>query len=304
MSKRLEGKVAVVTGAGQGVGRAYAHALSAEGASVIVNDLARPGQDSTAEAVAAEIVQAGGKAAANHESVTDFDGAARMMASAVASFGRLDILIANAGIIRPANLHEAAESEWADVMAVHANGTFNCIRHAAPLMIEQDGGSIITTGDITTDLFYPRIAAYRAAKAAIVVLTKYAAAELGEFNINANAVMPGATATTMAATFFGSLDDKLDSFLGDVKSRDELPEDAHLDEPAPPETVPPIGVFLCTDEGREITGRSFQMNGTDVGVVATSSEITYLHTDNERWTTDELAAKVPGWLGEVPSTLA
>jgi NAD(P)-dependent dehydrogenase (short-subunit alcohol dehydrogenase family) len=305
MNRRLEGKVAVVTGAGRGVGRAYAHALAAEGARVVVNDLGanvdgQDGQPVPADQVVAEIEQAGGSAVANYDSVAEFDAAGRIMEAAIQAFGRMDILVANAGIIRPKYLYEAYPADWTDVLGVHANGTFFCARQAIPHIASQGAGTIITTGDITQDLYYPRIGAYRAAKAAIVVLTIHLAHELREFGINVNAVMPGATATRMAERFFTSLEDKIDSFLDDVKAKDQ-PASGELAPPAAPETVPPLGVYLCTDEGHGITGRQFRMNGTRIGVVTTLAETSFLETDAENWTTDALVERVPAWLEGVPS---
>ena len=302
MSERLDGKVAVVTGAGRGVGRAYAHALAAAGAAVVVNDVAAA-EGSPAADVAAEIEAAGGRAIANTDSVADFEATAAMMGSAVEAFGRLDIVVANAGIIRPTYIVDATESDWADVLAVHANGTFNCIRHAAPQMIEQgEGGTIITTGDIATELWFPRISSYRAAKAAIVVLTQHAANELRQHDINVNSVMPGATETRMSGTFFQSLDDRLDSFLSDIQRTAASGSDSS-GEIASPDTVPPLGVYLCTEEGRRFTGFSFQMSGPNVGVVSPHAEAEYIAPGEGAWTTEELAERVPGLL-EGKRTLA
>ncbi len=296
---RLAGKVAVVTGAGRGIGRAYAHALAAEGAAIVVNDI--PGRDgSPADEVVAEIEAAGGRAVANHDSVTDFAGAEQMMRAAQENFGRLDILIANAGISRPAWITEASESDWADVLAVHGNGTFNCIRHAAPLIAQQGGGTIITTGDVTTDLHFPRLAAYRAAKAAIAVLTLYAAHELAEKGINVNSIMPGATDTRMQRAFYDSLGSELDSFRRRA-SLSYQGEERNAAPTAPPESVPPLGVFLCSDAGRRITGRLFALHREDVRVVVSHTEVLVISPESGTFSVDELERRVPGWLAPAPA---
>ncbi|WP_433207293.1 SDR family NAD(P)-dependent oxidoreductase [Nocardia sp. CA-107356] len=297
MSKRLDGKVAVVTGAGRGIGRAYAHALAAEGAKIVVNDLGAAvdgsgREESSAAAVAREIVAGGGQAVADTHSVADFDSAEMIMQTAVSAFGRLDILVANAGNIRMAALHESSRGDWQDVMAVHADGTFNCVRHAAPLMRENGGGTIITTGDLAQGFYYPKLGSYRAAKAAILVVTLYAAHELSQFGINVNSVFPGTTSTRMAEAFFDGLDDK-ESFYADAKEHFQADSEAAAAEP---ETVPPIGVYLCTDEGRPITGRSFVMDGPDIGLCTTTSDLSFIAPSTGTWTTEELIARIPEWL--------
>jgi NAD(P)-dependent dehydrogenase (short-subunit alcohol dehydrogenase family) len=297
VSRALEGKVAIVTGAGRGVGRAYAHALAREGAAVVVNDLpARNGAASSAAAVVAEIEAFGGRAVANHASVADFEHARGIVENAIEAFGAIDILIANAGNMRPAFLREASESDWAEVMAVHANGTFNTARHAAERMIEASGGSIVTTGDLSTDLMFPRDGAYRAAKAAIAVFTLYLADELRDHNINVNSIMPGATETRMMRTYFESLGDAREAFLSAVRERyqGEATEGAR---PATPESVPPLGVYLCTDAARQITGRLFALKHSTIRVFAPSGEVSSLQRDDDQlWTTDALGAAVPAWL--------
>ncbi|MFE3026529.1 SDR family NAD(P)-dependent oxidoreductase [Nocardia tengchongensis] len=296
MSKRLNGKVAVVTGAGRGIGRAYAHALAAEGAKIVVNDLGAAvdgsgREESSAAAVAREIVELGGEAVPDTHSVADFDGAEQIMRTAVSTFGRLDILVANAGNIRMAQLHESSAADWRDVMAVHADGTFHCIRHAVPLMLEH-GGTIITTGDLSQGFHYPQLGAYRAAKAAIMVATLTAAHELKQHGINVNSVFPGTTSTRMAEAFFDGLDDK-EGFYADAKEHFQADSEAAAAEP---ETVPPVGVYLCTDEGRSITGRSFVMDGTGIGLCTTTSELSFIAPNTAAWTTEELIARIPEWL--------
>jgi NAD(P)-dependent dehydrogenase (short-subunit alcohol dehydrogenase family) len=305
MSGALDGKVAVVTGGGRGVGRAYAHALAGEGVAVVVNDLAdRGGGASPAQTVAAEIEAAGGRAVASLGSVADFAYAEAMVQTAIDSFGRLDILIANAGIVRPTVLHEGTEGDWADVFAVHANGTFNSVRHAAPRMIETGGGSIITTGDLSTDLMFPREASYRAAKAAIAVFTLYSAEELREHNINVNSIMPGATETRMMRAYFDSLGDDREAFLARVRER-YATEGTAGSKPATPESVPPLGVYLCTDGARHITGRLFNLKHSTIRVFTPGGEVSSIHRDDdELWSTEALSHAVPAWLEGLAAPVA
>jgi NAD(P)-dependent dehydrogenase (short-subunit alcohol dehydrogenase family) len=298
VSGRLDGKVAVVTGSGRGVGRAYALALAREGASVVVNDLkAGEGGPSPADDVLAELTSIGARAVADYADVTDPSAVQAMMDTAVGAFGGLDIVIANAGIIQPQSVEEMSGTDWAKVMAVHVNGTFNCVHSAAPLMRQRGGGSLLTTGSIATELIFPGLASYRAAKAAIVVLTNYAADEFRRANINVNSIMPGATVTRMSQRFYESLGTNR-GFLESVQRREQQGSGDAIPQAAPPDTVPPLGVFLCTDAGRHITGQAFQLSGVRIGLVQTSSVLTFLDPDDEHWTIDALARRFPAWLAE------
>ncbi|MCM3923771.1 SDR family NAD(P)-dependent oxidoreductase [Frankia sp. AiPs1] len=297
-----------MTGAGRGVGAAYARALAAEGAKVVVNDLPASADrtPTSAQSVVAEIEATGGIAVAHHDSVADFDGARRVVQTAIERFGRLDILIANAAIIRPRFLRDADEHDWTDVLAVATHGTFHSLRHSVPHLIEAGGGTIIVTGDLVTDVHFPRNAAYRAAKAANAVLASYAAEELRPFGISVNAVNPGATATALHDDYVASLVDHAKSFRAELGTR-VAAVGAALPPPAAPETVPPLGIYLCTEEGRRITGRAFQLNGTSIGVATTRTEISYLDPDVDvpaGWSTAALAARLPAWLAGGPGAAA
>jgi 3-oxoacyl-[acyl-carrier protein] reductase len=294
----LDGKVAVVTGSGRGIGRAYALALAREGASIVINDLrAGEGEPSPAGDVLAELNGLGAEAVVDHADVTDPAAIQALMETAVEAFGGVDIVIANAGIIQPESVEEMSGADWAKVIAVHVNGTFNCIHAAAPLMRRRGGGSIITTGSIATELMFPGLASYRAAKAAIVVLTNYAADEFREANINVNSIMPGATVTRMSQRFYESLGTNRE-FLESVERREQQGSGDATPQAAPPETVPPLGVFLCTEAGRHVTGQAFQLSGVRIGLVKTSSEFTFLDPDEEHWTIDSLTRRFPAWLAE------
>jgi NAD(P)-dependent dehydrogenase (short-subunit alcohol dehydrogenase family) len=303
---RLVGKVAVVTGAGRGIGRAYAHALAAEGAAIVVNDLASP-SESPAAAVAAEIIDSGGRATVSEASVADFAETASVMETAVEQFGRLDILIANAGNSHPATITDASADDWASTIAVHVNGTFNCVHHAAPLIAKQGGGTIITTGDITTGLYFPRSAAYRSSKAAIAVLTLYAAHELAEAHINVNSIMPPATDTRMMHTFFESLGDDLDDFMKRPRRAYGGPisegPSAGSSSAVAPERVPPFGVYLCTDAGRSVTGRLFKLYREAVRLVISEESTSELDPEGDSFSLDELERRVPDWLADAPSAI-
>src|SRR2546428_846989 len=204
MAKRLEGRAAVGTGAGRGIGRAIAELLAAEGAAVVVNDLgAEVDGRGASRRVADEVVDAirarGGRAVANADSVADFPAAERVVETAVKEFGALDILVNNAGILRDRMLFNMSEEEWDAVIAVHLKGTFNCPRHATRRMREQRRGRIISISSTSGVYGNSGQANYGAAKDGIAGLTRVAARDVGRYGITVNAVCPGAM-TRMAAT--------------------------------------------------------------------------------------------------------
>src|SRR5438067_13436054 len=200
----LSGKVAIVTGAGRGIGRSHALALAGAGARLVVNDLgagvAGEGSDAgPAEQVVEEIRAAGGEASTNGENVADFAGAERLVQQAIEDFERLDILVNNAGILRDRMLVNMTEEEWDAVIAVHLKGTFNCTRHAAVHMRQQRRGRIISISSTSGVYGNSGQANYGAAKDGIAGLTRVASRHLGRYGITVNAVCPGAL-TRMSQT--------------------------------------------------------------------------------------------------------
>ena len=193
---RLEGKVAIVTGAGRGIGRGEALALAGEGAAVVVNDLggstAGEGSDAApAQQVADEITAAGGRAVANFGNVGDFEAAGAMVQQALDEFGRLDILVNNAGILRDRMVFNMTAEEWDQVIAVHLTGTFNTIKHASVIMRQQRSGRIINTSSVS-GLGFVGQTNYAAAKEGIVGLTRTVARDLGRYGVTCNALRPSA----------------------------------------------------------------------------------------------------------------
>jgi 3-oxoacyl-[acyl-carrier protein] reductase len=258
-AKRLAGKVAIVTGAGRGIGRSEALLLAAEGAKVIVNDVFienRGGEDEAqiASRVAAEICAAGGAAAANGDSVASMQGAERIVNTALREFGRLDILINNAGNVRPANIYEMNEYDWDRVVQTHLKGAFAMIRFASPILCRQGSGVIINTGS-ESGLGHATMTNYSAAKEGVVGLTRSVARELGRFGVRCNAIRPfGQTAFRQSQ----SLEQALVKF--------SLGNRGNIRTEGGPEQVARLVVWLCTDAAKNVNGRTFYVCGDEIGL--------------------------------------
>ncbi|HLA18436.1 MAG TPA: SDR family NAD(P)-dependent oxidoreductase, partial [Dehalococcoidia bacterium] len=204
MTARLEGRNAVVTGAGRGIGRAVALALAAEGASVVVNDpgvnVDGSGHDAgPADQVAAEVRAVGGTAVANYDSVADLAGGENMVRQCADAFGRVDILVNVAGILRDRMIFNMSEEEWDAVIAVHLKGHYNTIKPASVLMRQQRYGRIVNFSSISGLRGISGQSNYGAAKAGIAGLTRVVARDLGRYGVTCNAIAPGAQ-TRMTAT--------------------------------------------------------------------------------------------------------
>src|SRR5438046_1358574 len=202
----LSGRVAVVTGAGRGIGREFALCLAREGAKVVVNDVGAglDGQgvdDSPAAQVCKEIESFGGKAVPSYDSVSDFEAAGRIIQTAVDAFGTIDILVNNAGIIRDKSLVKMDEGDYDAVIAVHQKGSFNCARHAAPIMKDKGYGRIINITSSAGLRGNFGQSNYGAAKAAIMGMTFVWSLELGKYGVTVNAIAPSG-ATRMTASLF------------------------------------------------------------------------------------------------------
>ena len=204
MPKNLEGKVAIVTGSGRGVGRGVAHLMAEEGASVVIVD---PGvnvdgsgyDQSIAEQVANEIKDAGGNAVACTESVATMQGGENIIQTAIDNFGKLDIVVTCAGILRDRMIFNMSEQEWDDVIAVHLKGTFTIVKHASIIFRQQRSGRIITFSSQSGLVGNSGQANYGAAKSGIAGLTKVLAKDLGRYGVTANAIAPRATTRMIGA---------------------------------------------------------------------------------------------------------
>src|SRR5881628_3490359 len=288
MAKRLEGRAAVVTGAGRGIGRAIAELLAAEGAAVVVNDLgAEVDGRGASRRVADEVVDAirarGGRAVANADSVADFPAAERIVETAVKEFGAIDILVNNAGILRDRMIFNMSEEEWDGVIAVHLKGTFNCTRHATRRMREQRRGRIISISSTSGVYGNSGQANYGAAKDGIAGLTRVVARDVGRYGITANAVWPGAM-TRMTAT--------VPQTARAVRAERGLPL-----RNFGPENVAPWVVYLATDAAKNVNGQLFLVMAGMVALLNYPAPVRTIAKDG-RWTPEEIATIFPHTLGQ------
>ena len=305
MANHLEGKNAVVTGAGRGIGRAVSLELAKHGAKVVVSDLggtkAGDGTDvGPAQQVVDEIKKAGGVAVANTDNVTDFAAAERIIKTCVDNFGRIDILVNCAGILRDRMVFNMAEEEWDSVIAVHLKGMFNMVRHASRLMREQKWGRIIST---TSDAWRgsPGQPNYSAAKGGIVSLTYTVAGELGKYNVTVNAIAP------MAATRM-TMDEEVKARFTKLYEAGAMTADQYdeLVNMPGPEFVSPIVAYLCTEEAKIINGKVIGVSGGRVAVYSKPYEVAGLYRQNRKegpWTVDDLIKLVPNTLMSAPLTM-
>jgi NAD(P)-dependent dehydrogenase (short-subunit alcohol dehydrogenase family) len=280
----LDGKVAIVTGAGRGIGREHALALARAGAKVVVNDLGASlhgeGADaSPAQQVVGEIEQLGGEAVTNGENVADFAGAKRLVEQALESFGRLDILVNNAGIIRDRMLVNMEEAEWDDVIAVHLKGHFAPSRHAAAYWREQSKAGeevrarIVNTTSPSGVFGNVGQANYGAAKAGIAAFTIILAQELSRYGVTVNAIAPNAR-TRMTEAAFG-----------------EIPVPENEFDAMDPANMAPIVVALCAEEAQEITGQVFYVFGGTVNRLSPWESDLVMYSEGG-WEADALLAEL------------
>ena len=295
MSGICEGRVVIITGAGRGLGRAHALEFARQGAAVVVNDVgvAQDGSDPSAtpaQEVVDEIVAAGGRAVTSTDDVADWDGAEALIATAVDTFGGLDTLVNNAGIVRDRMFVSAQPDEWDAVMHVHLRGHFAPARHAVNYWRaqakegNQRAARIINTSSGAGLMGSIAQAAYSAAKAGIATLTLVQAAELGRYGITSNALAPSAR-TRMTEEAFPEMM--------------AAPTDASFDA-MDPANVSPLVAWLGSDLSGDVTGRVFESEGGKVGIAEG-----WRHGPSEdkgaRWEQDELGAAVADLIEKSPT---
>ncbi|MFQ5872184.1 MAG: SDR family NAD(P)-dependent oxidoreductase [Dehalococcoidia bacterium] len=256
---RLDGKVALVTGAGGGIGKTIAHAMAVTGARVGVLDIERE----WANSVTTEIKREGGEAVSICADVSRKDQVSAGVHACANRWGRLDILVNNAAVIgdREDLLVDVEEADWDRVMAVNVKGPFLCIQAAAPLLRSSGGGSIINVTSIGGHLCYPRRRAYGVSKAALENLTMQAAVELGPWNIRVNSVSPGWFRTRMTEYAY-SKPEELERRSGTVP----------LKRIGDPWDIAHLVVFLSSDESEYISGASIEVDG---GLLAAALKSTF-----------------------------
>jgi NAD(P)-dependent dehydrogenase (short-subunit alcohol dehydrogenase family) len=289
----LDGRVAIITGAGRGIGREHALLFAAEGAKVVVNDLGGAvdgsGDDrSPAQQVVDEIRAMGAEAIANDDNVADWEGGRRLVASTVEAFGDLHVLVNNAGILRDKMLVNMSEEEWDSVIHVHLKGHYVPTRHAAAYWREQIKAgrevhaAIVNTSSTSGLLGNPGQTNYGAAKAGIAAFTVIAAQELDRYGVRVNAIAPAAR-TRMTEQTPG---------LGDIVKAPTDPAKFDVWDPA---NISPLVAYLST-ESCPLTGRVLFVQGGEVRLFQPWT-MTETLKKNDRWTVAELAEKLPGMVG-------
>jgi NAD(P)-dependent dehydrogenase (short-subunit alcohol dehydrogenase family) len=280
-SKLLAGKVAVVTGAGRGVGRGLALELAQAGAAVVVNDLGVALSGATtaetpAESVVREIEATGGRAVADRNDVANFSSAAAIIEAALAAFGRIDIVINNAGNLRDTIFHRMSEEEFDSVVAVHLKGSFNVSRAAAPYFKQQSSGAFVHMTSTSGLVGNFGQANYCAAKLGIVGLSKAIALDMQKFGVRSNAVAPFAW-TRMVSSI-----------------PDETPEQKRRVEGLKkliPEKIAPFVVALCSDQARHVTGQIFGVRNNEIYLFSQPRPLRTAHTA-DGWTAQTVLDRV------------
>ncbi|MGK5114864.1 MULTISPECIES: SDR family oxidoreductase [unclassified Geodermatophilus] len=291
----LSGKVAIVTGSGRGLGLAYATELARSGAAVVVNDV----DAAVAEAAVAAITGAGGTAVAEVVPVGTSEAAQALVDRAVSEFGRLDVLVNNAGILRDATLWKMTDEAFDAVIATHLRGTFTCTRAAAIRMREQgDGGRIICIGSPTGQVGNFGQTNYAAAKAGIVGMVRTWAMELARAQITVNAVVPvAATAMTETVPF-------VQPYIEKLKAGEPLPSYARKQLGfGTPEDAAGVVAFLASDAAAGISGQAIGIGGDRLALWSHPAEVVVEFADGTGWSADAIAAIWPDTYASAQQTV-
>lgn len=295
MGDLLKGRVAVVTGAGKGLGRAEAIGLAAQGAKVVVNDIgaATDGTGSShgpADEVVAEIRQSGGEAAASYASVADAAGAESIVRTAVDNFGALDVLVNNAGFTRDRMVYNVPDDEWDAIIKTNLYGTFYCLRAACRVMRPRGYGRIINTSS-HAGLGNMGQASYSAAKEGIVGLTRTVAYDMGRYGVTCNVVRPVAgTRGFQEMAKEKGLREAWVKMWGEELAEKRLSQMLELNQP---EDVAALVVYLASEKADNINGCCFEVWHGHVGLYGDPTRVAQVLWKDGRWTPEELAANLP-----------
>ena len=276
----VKDKVVLVTGAGGGIGREFALALGRDGAKVVVNDLGASldgvGRDSErAQRVVEEIKAAGGEAIANGESVADWDAAARMVQLAVDTYGRIDCVINNAGILRDRFFFNMSKEDWHQVIDVHLHGTFYVSRAAATHFKAQQSGAyvhIVSTSGLIGNMAQ---ANYSAAKLGIAALSKSIAMDMAKFNVRSNCISPFAWSRMISS---------IPTETPEQQARVERLQKMESSK------IAPLAVYLASDQGAGVSGQVFAVRANEIFLMSQSRPIRAMHTD-QGWTPESIAER-------------
>ena len=295
MGEQLRDKVAIVTGGGRGIGRSICLLFAQEGAKVVVNDLGGA-EDGTgdslapADEVVGEIQAAGGTSVANYDSVTTMEGGENIVRTAIDSFGKLDIVVTPAGILRDRMVFNMTEEEWDAVIAVHLKGTFTVAKHACILFRQQRSGCLITFSSVSGLYGNSGQANYGAAKDGIAGFTRAVARDMGRYGVRVNSISPGAS-TRLTATV--------------PQSARQIREQSGIQTAAAPqliearrdaEDIAPFVTWLASDESEGVNGHVFHVQGGEVSLMNNPEPARTLHKHG-RWSVEEIASIFPSTLG-------
>ena len=275
----LDGKVAVVTGAGGGIGREIALALAAEGVSIVVNDIGVSlsgdgGSESPAQETSGLITQKGGKAVISNESVSSWDSAQLVIKKAIDTFGKIDIIVNNAGILRDTIFHKMDPTDWENVINVHLNGSFYVSRAAAPFFREQNSGSFVHMTSTSGLIGNFGQANYSAAKLGIVGLSKSIALDMSRYNVRSNCIAPFAW-----SRMTNSIPSNTDAERERVERLKKMTPDKNA----------PLAVFLASEAAKDISGQIFSARLNELFIFNQNRPVKSVHSENG-WT--------PEWIAE------
>jgi len=294
MVDTLRDKVAIVTGAGRGIGRGVAKLMAEEGAKVVVVD---PGvnvdgtgaDQSIADSVVAEITQAGGTAVACQESVVTMSGGERIVQTAVDNYGKLDIVVTCAGILRDRMIFNMSEQEWDDVIAVHLKGTFTVVKNACILFRQQRSGWVITFSSQSGLVGNSGQANYGAAKSGIAGFTKVVAKDMGRYGVTANSIAPRASTRMIGAIPDSAQELRARSGVASLSEGNELDQ---LD----PDGIAPFICYLATDYASNVNGQTFLVYGDTVSLMSQPRPTESIYTSSGHWDMDELSELARNYL--------